>query len=151
MVLVVEGGRAGYFLVDGIDTAGLLTSGLRVRLEGQKTMTSSSGLALLVVPVLGLVVLTTRRLGEVVRRLARHRRHDNRCLRVVGRLSGGHGRTSRRSNDSLWRYLRSANLTLASRFRRVHRAVGLGDARHGITPPITFTVQSPHLRPGLAR
>jgi hypothetical protein len=153
VVLVVEGGRASDFLVDGADTTGLLANRLRLRLQGRESITSASGLILLLVlvlPILGLVVLTTGRLREVVRCLACHGRHHHRSLRVVGRLSGGHGRTSRRSDNSLRRHLRNADLTLAIRFRRVHRAVGFRDARNGITSPVAFAVKSPHLRSGLA-
>jgi hypothetical protein len=131
----------------------LLTDRLRLRLERRESITSASGLILLLVlvlPILRLVVLTTRRLREVVRCLARHGRHHDRGLRVVGRLSGGHGRTSRRSDNSLGRHLRNANLTLTIMFRRVHRTVGFRDARNGITSPVAFTVESPHLRPRLA-
>ena len=151
-MLVVEGGRAGYFLVDGADTAWLLASRLRLGLKGRKSLTTASGLILLLMlmlPILGLVVLTARCLREVVRNLTRHRRHHHRGLRVVGRLPGGHGGTSRRSDNSLGRYLRNTNLTSAIRFRRVYRAASLGDTRHGITSPIAFAVKSPHLRPRL--
>jgi hypothetical protein len=132
----------------------------QVRSELRQGRLSISLRPLLVLPILSLIVLSTRRLRKIIWDLSRCRGPDpRRCLGVGGRLSSVHDGPGRNGQRLLLRRSLRRNwvdlsfyVGLHRRDRsavRGHRTVRLRNARYSIVSPLAFAVQPPRFWPCL--